>query len=402
VTQVTRRNRIGIVVLLVALAGLAAWALAPRPVTVQLGEVTRGVYEQAISDDGRTRVRHRYLLSAPLSGRVERIALRVGDTVAKGQVVAVLAPSLPAFVDARSTRELSERIGSAEAEQMRARAEASRVAAQRDQARADLARQERLARAGFLSAAAREQGELALRTADRSVEAANFAAEAAAHALAQARAALARYRAGEATGRWEVRAPAAGVVLRVVQENEGAVPLGAPLIEIADPRALEAVVDVLSQDSVSIRAGMTARIEPGSGLPPVAARVRRVEPAAFTKVSALGIEEQRVNVLLDFAEDLERLQPLGDGYRIEAHIVIDRVEDAVRVPVGALFREGDAWSVFVVADGRAHKRTVAIARRNGLLAQVTEGLQPGDRVVLYPSDALADRSKVQEAQGGRR
>ena len=395
------RNWIALVLVLAVLAALVVWALQPRPVSVETAVVFRGPFEQTVSDDGRTRVRERYTVSAPLAGRLERIRLKAGDPVREGQPVALLRPAAPAFLDARSARELHERVGAAEAQALRARAEMLKVAAQRDQVRADLERAQRLAKDGFVSSTAREQAELALRTAERALEAARFAEEAAMHDVMQARAARTRYRA-EAGAKipsatvWEVASPVQGSVLRVVQESEAVVPIGAPLLEVADPRSLEAVVDVLSQDSVAIRPGMVARLEVGRGVAPLAARVRRIEPAAFTKVSALGVEEQRVNVVLDFTEALDRVQTIGDGFRVEAHIVTHRVEDAVKVPVGALFRDGEGWAAFVVANGRAAKRALRAPLRNGVEALVEQGLEPGERVVVYPSDSLRDRARVIE------
>lgn len=393
------RNKIALGAGLLVLVVAVAWALRPQPVVVEVAQVTKGAFEQAVSDDGKTRVRERYVVSAPLAGKVERIRLKAGDPVKADQVVAVLRPAAPAFLDARTARELEARVGAAEAQQARARAEEARVSAQRDQAKADLDRQAKLAQGGFVSATAREQTELALRTADRTLEAAKFAEDAAGHEVQQARAALVRYRA-ESNARvpsataWQVSSPVAGRVLKVVQESEGTVALGAPLVEIADARSLEAVVDVLSQESVAIRPGMPARIEIGQGVAPLAARVRLVEPAAFTKVSALGVEEQRVNVVLDFAEPLDRVQTIGDGFRVDAQIVTHRVDDVVKVPVGALFRDGEGWAVFALDGSRVSKRAVKVPRRNGVEALVEDGLAPGDRVVVYPSDALKDGGRV--------
>ena len=396
------RNQIALAVAVLAVAALVAWALRPQPIAVETAEVVRGPFEQTVIDDGKTRVRDRYVISAPLAGHVERITLDAGDTVRHGQVVALLTPTAPAFLDARTARELQERIGAAEAQAARARAETQKVLAQRDQARADVARQAKLAESGFVSATAREQAELALRTAERSVDATRFAEEAARHDLAQARAALLRYKSGAPGPKWEVTSPVNGSVLKVVQKSEGAVLLGAPLLEVADARSLESVVDVLSQEAVAIRPGMAARLEIGAGVPPLRALVRLVEPAAFTKVSALGVEEQRVNVVLDFDGPLDRLWTMGDGFRVEAHIITHRVEDAVKVPVGALFREGEGWSVFVADGNRAVKRSVKVPRRNGAEAMVEDGLKPGDRVVVYPSDALRDGSKLEVVRAPRR
>jgi HlyD family secretion protein len=386
------RNKIALAALLLGVAALVAWALQPQPISVETAEVTRGPFEQAVSDDGKTRVRDRYVVSAPLAGRLDRIELKAGDPVEQGQIVAVLTPVAPAFLDARTVRELEERIGAAAAQMQRTLAEAQRAEAQLNQARADRDRAARLAGQGFVSETAREQAELAVRTAEKALEAAQFAADAARHETAQARAALTRYRsdsvgAGKTGARWEVRSPVQGSVLRIVQESEGAVTLGAPLIELADPRSLEAVVDVLTQESVAIAPGMPARIELGAGVAPLSARVRRIEPAAFTKISALGVEEQRVNVVLDFTDPLDRVRTVGDGFRVEAHIVVFRADDVVKVPVGALFRDRDDWAVFLVQGGRTVKRTVKVLRRNGGEAMI-EGLKPGERVVVYPSDAL--------------
>jgi len=379
----------------VALAALTAWALRPQAVTVESAAVARGTFEQTVSDDGKTRVRERYVVSAPLAGRLERISLRAGDAVERDQVLALLTPTAPAFLDARTSRELEGRIGAAQALTARARAETQKYAAQRDQALADLQRQARLAKEGFVSETAREQTALALRTAERTLDAARYAEEAARHELAQARAALALYQSGEAGGaKWQVTSPVKGAVLKVVQESEGAVALGAPLVELADPKGLEAVVDVLSQDAVAIRPGMPARLELGQGVAPLAARVRLVEPAAFTKISALGVEEQRVNVVLDFAEPLDRLQTIGDGFRVEAHVVVFRQENALKAPVGALFRDGAGWAVFALDGTRAQKRAVKVARRNSVEAMVEDGLKEGERVVVYPSDALKDGARV--------
>jgi HlyD family secretion protein len=390
----TRRNKILLAAGGVALVALTAWALRPRPVAVETAEVVRGAFEQTVSDDGKTRVRDRFVIAAPLAGHAERIQLEVGDPVKQGQIVAELMPTAPAFHDARTQRELRERIGAADAQLARARAETLKAQALRDQARADRDRQTKLSKEGFISKTVLEQGELALRTAERGVDAARFAEEAARHDLAQARAALTRYESGAPAAKWPVTSPVAGVVLRVAQKSEGAVALGAPLMEIADPRSLEAVVDVLSQEAVAIRPGMPARLELGQAVA-LAARVRLVEPSAFTKISALGVEEQRVNVVLDFAEPLDKVQTIGDGFRVEAHVIVFRQENALKAPVGALFRDGDGWAVFTVDGGRASKRALKVPRRNGVEALIEEGLKPGERVVVYPSDALKDGSRLE-------
>ena len=382
---------------------LAAWVLQPRPVVVEVGLVTKGPFEQVVADDGRTRVRDRYVVSAPLAARVERITLRAGDPVERGAVVAWLTPVAPPLLDARTEREMRSRIAAVESIAMRARAERLRAEAQRDQARADRDRSTKLASEGFVSPTAREQSELALRTAERAVESAVFAEDAARHDLEQARATLARYQqGGPGEGRWKVVAPVSGAVLKVLQESESVVAMGAPLVEIADPRSLEAVVDILSQEAVAVRPGMAATLDIGQGVAPLSARVRLVEPAAFTKISALGVEEQRVNAVLDFTDSLQRVQTVGDGFRVDARIVTRRVEDGVKVPVGALFRDEGGWALFAIDGRRAAKRAVKVAMRNGVDALVESGVQPGDRVVVYPSDSLRDGARIEVRSGTAR
>jgi HlyD family secretion protein len=401
-----RRNIIALAVVAAAAAGAAAWALRPAPVAAEVAVVSREPFEQVVSDDGKTRVRDRYVVSTPLAGRLDRIRLHAGDTVEAGQAVAILAPSAPAFLDERTERELTARVGAAEAQQLRARAEVQRADAQLGQARADRNRSAKLASGGFLSAAAGEQAELVLRTAEKSLEAARFVERAAGHDVEQARASLVRYRAESAVGgtgiaarpRWEVRSPVRGAVLRVLQESEGVVAAGTPLVEIADPRNLEAVVDVLSQEAVNLKPGMAARIRLGGGAPALPATVRNVEPAAFTKVSALGVEEQRVNVVLDFLAPIDAAQSrqltVGDAFRIEVEIVVFRTPDAITVPLGALFRSGPHWSAWAVEGDRARLRGVTTTRRNGSMAMVDEGLKAGDTVLLYPPDAVKEGSRI--------
>ena len=396
------RTGIALALGVVALAAGIAWIARPQRIIVEIAPVTKGVFAQTIDEDGKTRVRDRYVVSVPLTSRVARTGLKAGDRVNEGQILAVLTPVMPAFLDARAEGEMTERVGAAEAQRLRTHAELQRAQAQLKQVAADRDRTAKLAREGFVSSAAREQAELAVLTAERAVDAAIFAEHAAQHDEAQANATLAHYRA-EAAGkdprplRWEIRSPITGSILKVVQESEGIVALGAPLVEIADPRSLEAVVDVLSQDSVNLVPGMEAQIEIGPETPALAARVRQVEPAAFTKVSALGIEEQRVNVILDFAEPLERIQTIGDGFRVNAKIVTFSSADAVKVPVAALFRSGTQWAVFVAADNRARQQLVNLSRRNATEAMVADGLSPGEQVVIYPSPALHDRARIEPA-----
>lgn len=357
-------KKILLILLVLAIAALFAWSFTPRAVIVQVAEVTRGSYQQTIEEEAKTRVRERYVVSAPLAGKTSRIQLKAGDHVENDQAVASIAPNLPALLDTRTVRELTERVGSAEATKARAIAEAARIQANLQKSSADVARVKKLAAGGFVSTAQLEQAELEFKIYTRELEAARQAVHVAEHELATARAALLQSRSGTSNRLWEVHAPIAGSVLKVVQESEGVVQLGAPLLEIGNPAEMEIVADVLSTDAVQIKPGAAVSIE-GWGKPEaLQGKVRRVEPSAFTKISALGVEEQRVNVIIDLTSPPAQWQGLSDGYKVEAKISIFSTGNAVKVPVSALFKKGGKWSVFVVNNGKAEERAVQIMRRN--------------------------------------
>lgn len=387
-----------------ALAGTAYWAMRPQPVSVEVADVLTGRFEQTVDDDGKTRVRERYVVAAPLGGRLGRIALKAGDPVAQDSVVAVIMPSASSLQDARTVRELEERAAAAEATVMRAAAMEERAKGMQEQARADAVRSARLAAEGFVSASSREQSELTARMRDKELEAARFERVAAQREHAQARAALMRVRedarAGAASGRgFEVRSPVDGRVLRVIQQSEGPVATGSGLLELGDVSRLEIVLDVLSTEAVGIPTDADVYIEAGLDKTVLRGRVRRVEPSAFTKISALGVEEQRVNVIIDFLPDEAGAMALGDGYRVDARIVVHRADDAVLVPTGAIFRDGSGYAAFVVENGVAIKRMIETPRRNARVALVASGLKSGDRVIVFPGDTVTDgvRVSVREA-----
>jgi HlyD family secretion protein len=385
-----KRRNIGLGVgLVVAVAFALVWAFQPRPLPVEVATVARGPFEKTIDDDGRTRVRQRYVIDAPLAGRLARVTLNAGDAVRAGEPVARIAPLAPALLDARTRRELQERVGAAEALLAQARAEVARSEAALAQARLDLERQGALQGAGFLSPAVRVQA--------RTRDAALAAQHAADHTLAQARAAAAQA-AGEGGRALPVMSPVNGQVLRLMQQSETAVALGTPLMEVGDTGDLEVVVDLLSSDAARLAPGARVHLDAGGTTRP--GRLRRIEPAAFTKVSALGVEEQRVNAIIDFdpAADGKTVPQLGDGFRVDARIVELSQADALLVPVAALFRAGSGeaagWAVFVLAGGRTEQRAVTLGPRGPLKAVVTAGLEAGERVVIYPGDALSNGRRV--------
>ena len=376
--------------------GLLVWAFMPQPVEVELASVTRGPFERAVQEEGKTRLRERYVVSAPLAGRLERITLQQGDAVQRGALLATLWPTPPALLDARDRAQRAARIGALQAALSGAQATALRAQAALEQARADLARSESLARTGFVSDNQNEGTRLAVRLRTQELEAARQAEEAARHELEVGRSALLSYAEGSGTAlqpAWPIRSPVDGRVLKVLQQSEAMVPGGAPLLELGDPGRLEVVADILTEDAAQIAPGAAVRLSGWGGAEVLQGRVRLVEPAAFTKVSALGVEEQRVHVVIDLAG--EPIAALGDGFRVDVRILVQQAQDVLQVPVSALFPQGTGWALFVVEGGRAQQRAVTLAVRNGSQAWLQDGPPPGTPVVVYPPSALRSGERVQ-------
>jgi HlyD family secretion protein len=375
---------------------LMVWAFAPRPVEVEVGEVAQGRFEATVEEDGRTRLRDRYVLSAPLAGLLDRIALREGDAVAANAVVATLTPVLAPMLDERTLREQQVRVEVAQANVARvaARVGGAQVAVQ--QARNEVTRSEQLAGQGFVSPTKLETDRLAVQAAQKDLEAAVQEGHVAAHEVEQARAALLAVRRKPGSGgAFELRAPIAGRVLRVLQTSESAVALGTPLIELGDTTRLEVVAELLTTDALQARPGSAVSIERWGGPGALQGRVRLVEPGAFTKVSALGVEEQRVKVLVDITSPPEQWRALGDAYRVGVRIVTQAADGVLKVPVGAVFpvREG-GMAVFVADGGRARLHKVDVAARNGTHAWVRSGVAAGTQVIVYPPPSVADGQRI--------
>lgn len=387
----------------VAAAALLAWAFAPRPIEVELAQASLGPFETTVDEDGRTRLRDRYVVSAPLAGSVSRITLRAGDPVVAGAVVTTLAPLLAPMLDDRTLRAQQARVEAADDAVQRAGSRIERAQIVVEQARNDAQRTEQLAQRGFVAPTRLEADRLAARAAEKELEASVQDRRIAVHDLEQARAALVVIRQGGTGRSFAVRAPAGGRVLRVVQPSEGAVALGAPLLEIGDTAQLEIVAELLTTEALRVRPGDRVLIERWGGPVTLEGRVRRIEPAAFTKVSALGVEEQRVNVLIDIASPPEAWRSLGDGFRVGVRIVLLSVPDALRVPVSAVFplprpRDGappdPSMAVFGIVAGRARRIPVDVGARNGTDAWVRAGLAEGDDVIVYPPATVADGVRV--------
>jgi HlyD family secretion protein len=379
------------------IAALLAVVLWPTAVQVDVAAVSTGPLIVTVDEEGVTRVRDRFVVSAPVSGRVLRIELEPGDCVTRGQVVARVRAETAPLLDARTRTEAEAVVESARAVLGRARAEEQRARATLEQARRDLARMASLVEDRVIAKQEFEAHESNVRVTRESVNAAEFAVRAATSELQRAEARLAPTKP-EALGRVvSVTAPVDGVVLKRVRESETFVPSGDPLIEIGDQSQLEIVADLLSTDAVRVKAGARAFVEHWGADTPLEARVRRIEPAGFMKISALGVEEQRVNVVLDFVDPSPAARAaLGDGYRVELRVVIWESSSVVKVPTSALFRHGDQWAVYVMDAGRARRTVVALGRQTGQASEVTAGLAEGTRVILHPGDTLVDGARVRE------
>lgn len=382
-------KRIAWAVLAVALASAIALGMRPKPVPVETALARRGTLLVTVDEDGRTRVTDRYQVSAPLAGTVRRVTLRPGDSVAQGDIVARLVPVAAPLLDPRSRAESEARVSAARAAMRQAGTVVERARAAYTFATRDAQRQRNLLREGATAPQMMEQAETAERMRQEELASSEFGLQVAGSELRLAQAALARI---GAPGRDEflVRAPVSGHVLRVLQESEAAVQPGTPLLEIGNPLALEVVVDVLTTDAVDIRPGAPVRLDRWGGDSAITGHVHRVEPSAFTRLSALGVEEQRVNVIIDLNPPRTRWTVLGDGYRVEASIEVWKGHDRLIVPGGAVFRQGDGWATYVVKNGRAHLRTLQPGRRNNASVEVLGGVSAGERVILYPTDNVAD------------
>jgi HlyD family secretion protein len=398
-TTHARRSVLGFLVAL-GIVGFLVYAFWPQRVPVDVTEVARGPLQVTIDGEGRTRVREVYIVSAPVAGSVLRIESKVGDAVVAGEtVLATLRPADPTILDRRSRRQAEATVKAAEAAQTLAKAEVVRAQVEQEFLRAELDRKRKLADRGTVSQSTLDRAEMEAKTSGAALDTARAALRVKEFELENARAQLIGPlgEPGPDGGVCcvEVHAPVDGRVLRIMQKSEGVVAAGEPLIEVGNLADIEIVVDLLSADAVQVSEGAAVSIEDWGGGRTLAGLVRRVEPYGFTKVSALGIEEQRVNVIIDFNDPPERRESLAHGFRVMARIAVWQSEDVLKAPMGALFRDRDRWAVFVMADGLAHLRHVEVGQANGREAEITAGLEAGERVILHPSDLIADEVRVE-------
>lgn len=376
-------------------AGAVVYAWLPKPVGVDMAKVERTHLRVTIDEDGRTRVKDRYVVSAPLLANVGRIELNPGDSVEPGTVLARLVPLDSPLLDARSKAQSEARVAAAAASRRQAYSSIDRVRTVLEIAQREAARLRSLQKSGAVAERTLEQADLEERSRREELASAEFGARVADYDLRMAEAALGRIGKPGKEEQIEVSSPVKGRVLRVIQQSEGAVQPGAPLLEIGDPAALEIVVDILTSDAVRVRPGAVVFIDRWGGDHPLKAHVRLVEPSAFTRISALGVEEQRVNVVVDLDDPHTMWSALGDGYHVEAQIVTWEGDAVITVPASATFRREQDWAVFQVKDGVAKLTPITLGHVNSESVEALRGVGPGDQVIVHPSDRVTDGTRVE-------
>ena len=380
-------------------AALVVAGLWPKPLPVEVATVSRGDVLVTVNEEGMTRVKNRYVISSPVAGQLQRIDWKAGAIVKAGEtVLATLETSGADLLDVRGQAQAEARVRAAESNRARAQAQLEQAKAGATLASSDLKRFQGLAERGAISQQDLESATMRDSMTTQQMRAAEFGEQVSNFELEQARALLLR---GQPGGNIDqaplvITSPVSGRALRVFQESSRLVPGGLPLLEVGDPTDLELRIEVLSRDGVAILPGARVIVEQWGGVAPLEARVRLVEPSAFTKISALGVEEQRVYVVADFVSPVEQRPTLGDNYRIEARVVVWEGRNVLRVPAGALFQRGGKWQTFLVVGGKTTVRMVKTGRTNGLETEVVDGLREGDRVVVYPGDKVAEGSRVRE------
>lgn len=395
------RARLGLLLLGLLVAAGLIYGFLPRPVPVDLAAAEIGPLTVTVEEEGRTRVMERYVVSAPVSGYLRRLGLKAGDSVAAGQTLAVIDPARSDALDPRRRGQAEAQVKAAEAALAAAQENARAAEAEARLASQELTRAEALGQANFLSRQAIDQARSRLARSQAAHQAAAHTVNVARFERDTARATLAHAAGPASADSVTVRAPVAAQVLRLLRESEGAVATGQPLLEIGNPASLEIEVEVLSTSAVRIAPGSRVLLDRWGGEGTLEGAVRRVEPAGFTKVSALGVEEQRVRVIVDITAPRERWQRLGDGYRVEAIFVVWEKSEVLQVPASALFRHDGGWALFVVEAGRARLRPVQIGQRSGLRTQIVSGMQAGETVIAHPDDRIGDGVKVKARESGR-
>lgn len=379
----------------IAVVVVIGWSFVPQPVSVEVARVSKGPLVVTVSEEARTRVRDRYIVSAPVTGYLNRMEYRPGTVLRAGQTIARITPAPPGPIDARTRSQLTARLDASldALRQARTRVESTRAALA--QATRELDRQRQLERDRVIAPQEVEVAHTRQQVADSDARAASAGVDVAEHDVEAARAALLAADSARRTGPvTNIRAPGDGAILKVFEESERVLTAGTPLLEIGDPAALEIVADLLSTDAVQVSAGSRVLIDRWGGQGLLNGRVRLVEPSSFTKVSALGVEEQRVNVVIDFTDSPAAWQRLGDGFALEVRVVTWERPEVLKVPSGSLFRRGDQWTVFKVVARRAVEQPVHVGHQNASDAEVLDGLVAGDQVIVHPSEQIGDGTRI--------
>ncbi|MES2437758.1 MAG: HlyD family efflux transporter periplasmic adaptor subunit [Verrucomicrobiota bacterium] len=374
---------------------LVAWGLWPKPVIIETGTAARGPLTVRVSEEGKTRVRNRYVVAAPVAGKMRRVPLKPGDEVKAGDtLLTAIEPAASPLLDPRARAQAEAVVSMHEASRKQAAETLEARRAALKMADSDRDRMRSVTRAGSLSDSDRDKMEADSSMKGAEVRAAEFSLQVIDYELAQARAALERPTSVTAGNLVEVKSPVSGRVLKVMQESEMVVTPGTQILEVGDPADIEIEAEILSRDAVAIHPGDSVEVEQWGGENPLKGRVRRVEPAAFTKISALGVEEQRVIVLSDLVEIPEAAKSLGDRYRVEVRVAVWHADDTLVVPAGALFREGNAWKTYVFKDDTAKLTPIEAGRSDGRFTEVLSGISAGDEVLLHPPDTVKDGTSV--------
>ncbi|HOW63393.1 MAG TPA: HlyD family efflux transporter periplasmic adaptor subunit [Candidatus Contendobacter sp.] len=392
------RRRIGLILLTLAIIAALIYGFWPQPVWVEAAVVARRPLRVTVEAEGKTRIMDRYVLYAPVGGALRRIELEVGDAIRQGQPLATLDPLPSEVLDPRRQAQAEARVAATEASLHAAQETTAAAQAEADYARLEFERMTALCKQKcVVTESERDRAESRARQTQAQLRSARFAVEVARYEVEAAKTAL-RHSAAQPGGPAResviIRAPVDGQVLACPRESEGIVVAGTPLLEVGDPRALEVAVDVLSPDAVRIRPGTPVVLERWGGEQPLEGVTRTVEPVGFTKLSALGVEEQRVWVIADLRSPAEAWSRLGEGYRVEASFIVWQGEQVLQIPASALFRRGEGWAVFVIENDQARRRVVEIGQRGGLTVEIRSGLTEGEWVVTHPDDALQEGAAV--------
>jgi HlyD family secretion protein len=376
---------------------LLVWAFMPTPAPVEIATVTEGRFERSVNENGKTRLRERFVVSTPLAGRIARIHLKQGDAVVMDDTLATMWPVVPGLLDERYRAEQYARIKAMQATLAKTNANLQRAEAALDQSRADFKRSETLLQQGFVSPNQHEADRLNVRLREKELESAWHERSAASYEMEQSQLALKQFSQNTSNGKqptFSIKAPVTGNVLRVMQQSEGILAAGTPLLELGDPTQLEVVVDILTEDAAQIKPGTLVQLSNWGGPTLLAGRVKLVEPAAFTKVSALGVEEQRVNAIVEITSPAETWRALGDGFKVDVRLLVQVMDNAIKVPISALFPLGAKSALFELKFGRARLREIEVTARNGEEAWVKSGLTVGTQVITYPDNKLRDGTRV--------